>query len=72
MFSDADPRNRSGSLFQYIPGWIELNFQDFSDVAYRTSVAINMLSTGDSDISRLRVAYLTQVYIHTYITTMII
>ena len=22
--------------FQYIPGWIELNFQDFSDVVYHT------------------------------------
>ena len=31
--------------FQDIPGWIEVNFQDFSDVVYRTSVAINMLST---------------------------
>ena len=34
--------------FQYIPGWIELNFQDFSDsdVVHHTSVAINMLSSG--------------------------
>ena len=35
-------------IFQYIPGWIELNFQDFSDsdVVHHTSVAINMLSSG--------------------------
>ena len=32
------------SIFQYVPGWIELNFQDISDVVYHTSVAINMLS----------------------------
>ena len=34
--------------FQDIPGWIELNFQDFSDsdVVHHTSVAINMLSSG--------------------------
>ena len=29
--------------FQKIPGWIELNFQDISDVVYRTNVAINMV-----------------------------
>ena len=27
--------------FQYIPGWIELNFQDISDVEYQKKVAIN-------------------------------
>ena len=31
--------------FQYIPGWIELHFQDISDVVYHTSVAIYMFST---------------------------
>ena len=30
--------------FQYIPGWIELNFQDISDAIYQANVAINILS----------------------------
>ena len=30
-------------IFQYIPGWVELNFQDISDTVYHTSIAINML-----------------------------
>ena len=30
-------------IFQYIPGWVEINFQDISDTVYHTSVAVNML-----------------------------
>ena len=30
-------------IFQYIPGWVELNFQDISDTVYHTSIAIKML-----------------------------
>ena len=38
-------------IFQYIPGWIELNFHDFSDSdvvywSHNPYVAINMLSSG--------------------------
>ena len=32
-------------IFQYIPGWMELNFQDISDAVNHTSVVISMLST---------------------------
>ena len=38
-------KQKNTRTFQYIPGWIGLIFQDFSDVAYHTSEAINMLST---------------------------
>ena len=31
-------------IFQDIPGWIEQNFQDFSDMVYHTSVAIKLCS----------------------------
>ena len=30
--------------FQYIPGWIELNFQDISRAVYHSNVEINILS----------------------------
>ena len=30
--------------FQYIPGWIELNFQDMYGALYHTNIDINILS----------------------------
>ena len=56
--------------FQDIPGWIELNFQDFSDEVYHTSVAINMLSTIYFGVSCGDGAF--REYVITHIHTMII
>ena len=30
--------------FQYIPGWVELNFQDISGAVYHTNIDINKLT----------------------------
>ena len=30
--------------FQYIPGWVELNFQDISGAVYHTNIDIKKLS----------------------------
>ena len=38
MYSNKDK-------FQYILGWIELNFQDITHMVYHTSIAINILSS---------------------------
>ena len=39
------PNHGTQRLPNDIPGWIELNFQDISDAAYHTNVAINMVSS---------------------------
>ena len=35
----ATVKKSNSSIFQHIPGWIELIFQDISDAVYQTSVA---------------------------------
>ena len=37
-------KKRDSIIFQYIPGWIELNFQDISGAVYHTNKEINILS----------------------------